>query len=387
MRKINVFIIAALVCSVLLNCIAFAEVAPKLTVDAKSAVIMEPKTGKILFEQNPDERLALASVTKVMTILLIYEALSDGRISPDDIVTVSEHAAGMGGSQVYLEVNEQQTVNDLVKSVVIASANDASVAMAEKIAGSEESFVDLMNRKAGELGMKNTSFKNACGLDTDGHFSSARDVALMSAELINKHPEVFEYTTTWQDTIVHKTARGEQEFGLTNTNKLVKWYNGATGLKTGSTSQALYCLSGTAERDGLKLIAVVLGSPNPNVRFQEVMKMFDYGYANFKMAKGTPVGTVVGDVPIYKGVKEKVELTVKDEVGTVVSKKSQSGLEQEIVINAGLSAPVFKGDKGGEIIYKFEGNEIGRSDLLVLEDVRRIEMPDIMHKLQKLWFK
>jgi D-alanyl-D-alanine carboxypeptidase (penicillin-binding protein 5/6) len=366
---------------------AFAEVyQPALTIDAGAAILIEPLTGKILFEQNPDERLALASVTKVMTILLIYEAIDQGKIKWDDVVSVSEHAAHMGGSQIFLEPNEKQTVTDLTKSIVIASANDAAVAMAEFVAGSEESFVSLMNKRASELGMQNTCFKNACGLDADGHFSSARDIAIMSRELIMKFPQVYDYSTVWQDTIIHKTNRGEEEFGLTNTNKLLKWYNGATGLKTGSTGKALYCLSGTAERDGLKLISVILASPSPVTRFQEVIKMLDYGFANFKIAEGEAVGTSLGTVKINKGVKEEAEVVVKDIIGTVVEKGSTEVLEPEIVIKSSLDAPVLKGTKAGEVIYTYKGTEIGRSDLITTEDIRKATYIDIMEKLKNVWF-
>ncbi|MDR2903037.1 MAG: D-alanyl-D-alanine carboxypeptidase [Clostridiales bacterium] len=365
---------------------AFAEVyQPGLTIDAKAAILVEPVTGKILFEQNPDERLALASVTKVMTILLIYESVGQDKIKWDDVVSVSDHAASMGGSQIFLEPNEQQTVRDLTKAIVIASANDAAVAMAEFIAGSEESFVSLMNKRAAELGMQNTCFKNACGLDDDGHFSSARDIAIMSRALITKYPEVQDYTTVWQDTITHKTKRGEEEFGLTNTNKLLKWYKGATGLKTGSTGKALYCLSGTAERDGLKLISVILASPSPITRFQEVIKMLDYGFANFKIAEGEAVGTSVGTVKINKGVLEEAEVTVKDMVGTVVEKGSTEALESEIVIEEHMNAPIAEGTKAGEIIYKYKGAEIGRSDLVIKEEIKKARYIDVVEKLRKIW--
>ena len=359
---------------------------PDLSIEAKSAILIEPVTGKILFEQNPDERLPLASVTKIMTTLLIYEALEQERISWDDIVSVSDHAASMGGSQIFLESGEQQSVTDLTKSIVVASANDAAVAMAEFVAGSEESFVSMMNKKAGDLGMKNSSFKNACGLDSDGHFSSARDVAIMSRELIMKHPKVLEYAKIWQDTIIHKTARGEEEFGLTNTNKLIKWYNGATGLKTGSTGQALYCLSGTAERDGMQLIAVVLGAPTPPVRFQSVMTMLDYGYANFKIAEGEPIGTSMGTVKVKKGVINEIEVVVKDVVGTIIPKSNTEALTNEVIIDEYISAPVLKGTKAGEIIYRYNGEEIGRSDLVTVEDVKTASYFDILDKLKKQWF-
>ena len=220
---------------------------------------------------NPYDLLVLP---KIMTLLLIYEAEADGRINWDDEVVVSEHAASMGGSQVYLETGEIQTVGTMTKCIAVASANDGAVAMAEHIAGSEEAFIEMMNQKAKELGMEETHFENASGLDSDNHVTSAYDIAVMSKELTTKYPKVFELTSIWMDSIIHHTARGDEEFGLTNTNKLIPWYEGATGLKTGSTSKALYCLSGTATRNGLDLIAVVMAAPDYKTRFHEVMKMF-----------------------------------------------------------------------------------------------------------------
>ena len=240
---------------------AFAAETEALQLKSKSAVLMDAGTGTVLYEKNSHEAMPPASVTKVMTLLLIYEAEAAGQFEWEEAVQVSEHAASMGGSQVFLEPGETQTAAELTKCIAIASANDAAVAMAEFVAGSEEAFVERMNRKAEELGMQETHFVNACGLDVDGHETSAYDIALMSRELMTKFPEIQKYTTTWQDTIIHKTRKGESEFGLTNTNKLIKWYEGATGLKTGSTGKALYCLSGTAERNGMHLIGVVMAAP------------------------------------------------------------------------------------------------------------------------------
>lgn len=358
-----------------------------LTIDAKSAVLMEAETGKVLFQQNPDERLAPASVTKVMTILLIYEAIAENRIGWDDVVTVSEHAAGMGGSQIFLEPMERQTVRDLVKAVVIASANDAAVAMAEFISGSEESFVDLMNRKAAELGMKDTQFKNACGLDADGHFMSANDIAILTRELIGKFPEVFEYSTTWMDSITHKTARGEEEFGLTNTNRLIKWYEGATGMKTGSTGKALYCLSGTATRENLTLISVVMAAPAPNVRFQEVMKMFDYGFANYKLAAGDEPGKIMGVVKVLKGDAEEVPVKIKNRVAAVIPKGSSETLAPKIELRDSADAPIQAEQKLGEVIYEYNGNEIGRSDIVATVEIKKASFGNMVKRLSKEWFR
>ncbi|MBQ7241750.1 MAG: D-alanyl-D-alanine carboxypeptidase, partial [Firmicutes bacterium] len=256
----RMFLISAFVLvSAMHNVVIFASVPLPPELHSKSVILKEANTDTIIYETNSHEALPPASITKIMTLLLIYDACAEGRFKWDDPVTVSEHAASMGGSQVFLEPYETQTAADMTKCIAIASANDAAVAMAEFIGGSEEGFVAQMNEKAKELGMEDTHFVNACGLDADGHLSSAYDIALMSEELMSRYPEVKEYTTTWQDTITHNTKKGSTEFGLTNTNKLIKWYPYATGLKTGSTGKALCCLSGTAEKNGLSLVAVVMG--------------------------------------------------------------------------------------------------------------------------------
>ena len=358
-----------------------------LSVDAAAAVIMEASSGEIVFEHNATARRSPASVTKVMTMLLIYEAIAQGRILWDDVVTTSEHAASMGGSQIFLEPGEKQSVRDLTKAVVIASGNDAAVALAEFISGSEESFVDLMNKKAQQLGMVDTSFRNACGLDEQGHFTTAKDIAIMSRELITKYPEVKEIATIWMDTIIHKTARGESEFGLTNTNKLVRWYDGATGLKTGSTGEALYCLSATALRGDMELIAVVLGADNPTTRFQEAMKMLDYGFANYKVVKGQLAGTVVGHVPVEKGKTETAAAMVKDLISNVTEKGNNTEIQEEIILYNNIKAPIAPGDILGEIIYTYEGEEMGRSPLVAEEAVERASLADMVGRAFKAWFK
>lgn len=334
------------------------------TVDARAALLMEPRTGQVLLEQDANATYAPASITKVMTMLLVYEAISDGRIKWDDIVTVSEHAASMGGSQVYLEVGERQNVRDLVKCMVISSANDASVALAEFVAGSEDAFVAQMNEKAKALGMNDTVFKNSCGLDMAGHVTSAKDISFMTRELMLKYPEIFEFSTIWMDSIVHRTARGETEFGLSNTNRLLKTYTGATGMKTGSTADALYCISATAKRDEMELIAVILGAPNPTTRFQEAAKLLDYGFANYSVVLGEESGTVKTSIKIIKGEKEDVPVAVKTQVACLVGKGNKNQLESRIELLDSLSAPVAQGTKAGEIIYMFDGNEVGRSDLI-----------------------
>ncbi len=285
------------------------------------------------------------------------------------------------------EPMEQQTVKDLTKSIAIASANDAAVAMAEYIGGSESGFVQMMNEKAKELGMENTNFENACGLDTDtiNHYMSAKDIAIASRELMTKYPEVKEFTTKWQDTITHKTKKGETEFGLTNTNKLLKWYNGATGLKTGSTGKALYCLSGTAERNGLSLIAVVMGAPDPKVRFQEVMKIFDYGFANYEVIECEPKGKVMGSVSVYKGKEPTVNGVIKEPFNVVIKKGGDKEITPEIEMIEAIKAPFEAGSKLGQVIYKQNGQEIGRADIVAEVGIEKAGINDIFKKLLIDW--
>ncbi len=356
-------------------------------VEAKAALLMEASTGKILLEQNPHEKLPPASVTKVMTMLIIYEKIKDEAIKWDDLVTVSDHAASMGGSQIFLEPNEQMSVRDLTKSIVVASGNDAAVAMAEFIAGSEEAFVGLMNERAKQLGMNDTHFLNACGLPAEGHVTSAYDIAIMSRELITKHPEIHEFTKIWMDTIVHKTARGQSEFGLSNTNRLIKSYPGATGLKTGSTAEALYCISATAEKGGMHLISVILGAPDPNTRFGEAMRLFDYGFAGYALSMGDEAGTVKGKIKVLKGNKENVDVVVKEQVNTVVKKGKNVTIDQKVEILDSIKAPAPKGTKAGEVVYFFENNEVGRCDLVINESIRKATLPDTTYRLFNKWFK
>lgn len=356
-----------------------------LGLTSKSALLMEEDTGTILYEQNSHEALPPASVTKVMTLLLIYEGERDGKFDWTDTVQVSEHAASMGGSQVFLEEGETQTAADMTKSIAIASANDAAVAMAEFLAGSEEAFVQKMNERAKELGMEDTNFVNACGLDTEGHVSSAYDIALMSRELMENFPEIKEYTTTWQDSIIHKTRRGEETFGLTNTNKLIQWYDGATGLKTGSTGNALYCLSGTAERDGMGLIAVVMAAPDYKVRFREVMQLLDYGFANYAIEKGREKGYVMGEVPVEKGMTDTVEAVVSEEISVLVPKGKESQWETRTELLQAVSAPVEAGTKVGELVYLRDGEEVGRVELTAGENVEKANVDTMLRRMLAGW--
>ena len=359
--------------------------AEDVKLDARATILMEAETGRVLQAENEHEKLPPASVTKVMTMLLIYEALDQERIKWDDVVTISAHAASMGGSQVFLEAEQKQTVRDLTKSIVIASANDAAVAMAEFIAGSEEAFVSQMNKKAAELGMENTHFLNACGLDADGHLTTAYDIALMSRELILKYPDVIDYATTRLDTITHRTARGEEEFGLTNTNKLLRRYSGITGLKTGSTGLAKYCISATAEKDGMQLIAVVLAAPDPTVRFDSAAQLLDYGYANYALMAKEESGTQMGEIHVYKGKTESVSVVIKEQTNVLAPKGKHITVDGEVQIIESLTAPVAAGTSAGVVIYTHDGTEVGRSELVVADDVAKVNVADMMARLFARW--
>lgn len=386
MKKRILAAVTALFCFLAPFCVCAEEGdSSVLQLQSKSAVLMDQATGTVIYEKNSHEAMPLASVTKIMTLLLIYEAHADSKFAWTDAVQVSDHAAAMGGSQVFLEPGETQTAADMTKCIAIASANDAAVAMAEFVAGSEEAFVEKMNERAKELGMEDTKFVNACGLDVDGHVSSAYDIALMSRALMKGFPEIQEYTTTWMDTITHKTRKGESEFGLTNTNKLIKWYDGATGLKTGSTSKALYCLSGTAERNGFGLIAVVMAAPDFKIRFQEDMKLLDYGFANYAVEKGYPVGEDMGMIPVEKGSKEGVHAIVKDEISVLITKGGNGEWETKTEMLPMVKAPVAQGSKVGELIYVLDGKEVGRTDLVAAEAVEKASIHIMLQRMMTHW--
>lgn len=378
-------IVGMLLCILLLLPAGVFAEEEALTLQSESAILMDEATGSILYEKNSHEAMPPASVTKVMTMLLIYEGEEAGKFAWTDSVQISEHAASMGGSQVFLEAGEMQTAADLTKCIAIASANDAAVAMGEFIAGSEEAFVGRMNERAKELGMNETHFENACGLDADGHVTSAYDIAIMSRELIKNHPEVKDYTTTWQDSIIHTTKKGSTEFGLTNTNKLIKWYEGATGLKTGSTGKALYCLSGTAERDGLELIGVVMAAPDFKVRFQEVMKLLDYGFANYAVETGYGAGEEIAVLPVEKGKETEVSALVKDEISVLVKKGQDTQWETRTELIPYVKAPIAAGEKLGELIYVMDGQEIDKTDLIAAVAVEKADIKTMLRRVFEGW--
>ena len=344
------------VCFMMQSVVVFAEGNTDLGLNAKSAILMEESTGNILYESNPDERLPIASVTKVMTMLLIMEAVDSGKISLDDMVTVSENAMSYGGSTMFLETGEQLTVNDMLKGIAVASANDGCVAMAEHLAGSESAFVDMMNEKAKELGMENTHFMNTNGLDEDDHYSSARDVAIMSRELM-KHETIFNYTSIWMDTL-----RGGK-FQLANTNKLIRFYDGANGLKTGSTSKALCCLSAAAKRNDMQLIAVVLGAPTSAERFASAKSLLDYGFANYAVNTQITAGDEVQKIAVEKGVDKEVDVVAGDSCSTLVKKGQEDNITKEIKIDETITAPIEAGQKIGTMTISRDGEVIADIDL------------------------
>ena len=359
-------------------------------ISAVSAVLIEGSTGDIIYEKDKDKEQVPASITKIMTLTLICEALDNGKLTLETPVSVSEYAASMGGSQVFLEPNETQTVDTMIKCISIASANDAAVAMAEKIAGSEEAFVKKMNEKAVALGMKHTQFKNCTGLDDNiesGHFSSAYDVALMSRELITKHPEISNYSTVWVDTIIHKTKKGETEFGLTNTNKLVRCYDGITGLKTGSTSKAKYCLSASARRNDMDLIAVIMAAPDHKKRFSEAQALLDYGFANCHIYRDTDIAQALKPVPVQGGKEDQVVPVPKSTFSYLLKNEDSSAAPtRKISYFDAQKAPLKKGAPVGSVDYYEKDKKIGSVVLAASKDIPAAGFTDYLLALTKKLF-
>lgn len=347
-------------------------------VSAPSAILMEASTGKVIYEKDADSRRPPASVTKVMTLLLIFDALEEGRIHLEDEVTTSEYAASMGGSQVFLEPGEVQTVDTLVKCISVASANDACVAMAEYICGSEEAFVAQMNQRAEGLGMANTHFINCNGLDADGHLTTARDIALMSRELITSYPQIHDYCTIWMENITHTTKKGTTEFGLTNTNKLIRQYEYATGLKTGSTSQAKFCVSATAEKDDMEMIAVVMAAEDSKARVKDAITLCNYGFGKCNKYQEESA-EAVEPAEVSRGVRRQVNVAQAEPFTYIDTTGADlNGIERKTALDKELKAPVKKGDKVGEAIYYLNGEEIGRVDILAEESVAEISYGSAM---------
>lgn len=376
-------------CALLLAaCIVFSaapaqaeEGAEPLSLSAPAYVLLEPETGKVILEKDKDTRRSPASVTKIMTLLLIFDRMEEGALKAEDLVTTSAYAKSMGGSQVFLEEGETQTVETMIKCIVIASGNDASVAMAEHIFGSEAEFVKKMNERARGLGMKNTNFEDCCGLtDSDNHYTTPYDIALMSRELITKYPKVLEYSSVWMDTITHTTRQGTKEFGLSNTNRLIRTYEGCVGLKTGSTSKAKFCLSAVARRKGITMIAVIMAAPDSKTRVRETSALLDYGFSRCSLYKDENPGKLPV-LSVKKGVKKQVSLTYGDTFrhlstdGTVTEAP-----DKKLALPESVEAPVKKGEKAGELIYSQNGKELGRIPVLYKETIKKATFFDCLRQ-------
>ena len=366
MKRIGSLVLAVLLLTGTASAQEAAAQSP-LELSAPSAVLMEKETGTILYEKEAKRQMEPASVTKVMTLLLIMEALDSGRISREDVVTVSARASGMGGSQVYLKEGEQMTVGELIKCITVVSGNDATVAMAEYLAGSESAFVQQMNQRAQELGMEDTNFVNCTGLPASGHVTTAYDIALMSRELILNHPGIREYTTIWMDSI------RDGAFGLTNTNRLVRFYEGATGLKTGSTDSALYCMSATAERDGMELIAVVLGSPTSADRFETAKALLNYGFAGYSLVTVAP-SEPISPIPVTLGTADSVQPVLTQESQILLPKAEAGKVSTTLSLPDTLQAPVEKGQELGSLTVLVDGKENQKLPLVAQEEVPRLTL-------------
>ena len=351
-----------------------------LNLTCGGAILIEQNTGRVLYDYNMHEKLRPASVTKVMTILLIMEALDSGRISLTDKVPCSENASNMGGSQIWLDTTEELTVDEMLKAICVVSANDCTVAMAEYLEGSEQSFVEKMNQRAKELGMNDTTFKNCHGIDEDGHLTSPYDIAIMSRELLKNHPQITNYTTIYMDSL----RGGKSE--LVNTNKLVRNYEGCTGLKTGSTSVALFNLSASATRNGLSLIAVIMKGETSAIRFAEARQLLDYGFNNYQYKELGKANDVIGIANIGKGLKSSVEAVLNNDAGVAIKKSNDTNITQNVEIYNNISAPVTKGQKVGELTFNLDGNEIAKVDLIANEDVPKYSFFTMTKKVFENWF-
>lgn len=352
---------------------------PEIT--APSAIVVEASTGQVVYEKNAEERRSPASITKIMTLLIIFDYLDNGKVKLEDEVRTSAHAQSMGGSQVFLEEGEIQTLETLIKCIAVASGNDAAVAAAEHVAGSEEEFVYLMNQRAASLGMENTHFEDCCGLtDSDGHYTTARDVAIMSRELITKYPKIYDYTGIWMEDITHTTNRGSETFTLSSTNKLLKSYEWATGLKTGSTSKAKFCLSATAKKDNMEMIAVVMGAEEGKIRFSEAITLLSYGYSVSHIYEDKNED-ILPDVPIKGAIVEKAEVAYQGPFRYLdITGQNLDGVEKIISLPEQVQAPVKAGDTAGEVIYLLAGNKLGSVPILFKEDIPKAVYRDFVRK-------
>ena len=385
MGKLKRFLGLLLCTTLFLGNVLPAKAAAEIT--APSAILLEASTGQVIYEKNATERRSPASITKIMTLLLIFEALSEGKISLRDEVVTSAHAKSMGGSQVFLEEGETQTLETMIKCIVVASGNDASVAVAEHIAGSEADFVEKMNAKAAELGMVDTHFEDCCGLtDSDGHYTTAKDVAIMSRELTVKYPEIFTYTQIWMEDITHVTRQGSSTFTLSSTNKLLKWYQWTTGLKTGSTAKAKFCVSATASKDGVDLIAVIMGAPDPKERFHDAEKLLNYGFSvsNLYVDENKEP---LPQMRVEGGVEENVSLHYAEEFRYLdITGRDMSAVEKELKLPESVEAPVAEGETAGLAVYRIGGEEIGRVAVLYDTSVEKAGFGDYFKKVLAVYF-
>ncbi len=363
-----------------------AVFADETVIASPHAVLMEASTGKIIYEKEKDVQVSPASITKIMTLLLIFDEIANQNLDFEDEVTTSAYAKSMGGSQVYLEEGEKQSVETMIKCIVIASGNDASVAMAEHICGSEAEFVKRMNARAKSLGMEHTNFEDCCGLtDSDNHYTTAYDVALMSKELITKYPKILDYSSVWMETITHHTNRGDSEFGLTNTNKLIRGYEGCVGLKTGSTGKAKYCVSAVAKRNGLTLISVIMTAPDYKARFRDGATLLNLGFATCSLYEDE--STVKKKVPVKKSVQREGICENKEKFSYLDTEgKSLSKIEKKIQLKESVEAPVTKGMKAGEIQYYLEDEKIGSIDLVFSQNIEKARYVDYLKMVLERFF-
>lgn len=384
MKKFFSMVLAVITCLITLH--IPAEAAMELT--APSAILIEASTGQVIYEKNATEQRSPASITKIMTLLLTFEALQNGKISLKDSVLTSEHAASMGGSQVFLEEGETQDLETMIKCIVVASANDASVAVAEHIAGSEAAFVDLMNKKAVELGMVDTHFEDCCGLsDSDLHYTSAKDVAIMSRELITNYPQIYDYTGIWMEDITHVTQRGSSTFTLSSTNKLIKQYPYTTGLKTGSTSKAKFCISATAHKDNIDLIAVVMGCENGKERFKEAAALLNYGFSVSTLYRDENDFTLE-EIPLKGALEQSAGIAFKEPfVYLDTENRDLSAVQKTLELPQQVEAPVKEGDVAGYAIYSLNGMELGKTEIIYTETIEKATFKDyFMKALQDMLF-
>ncbi|MBQ8246459.1 MAG: D-alanyl-D-alanine carboxypeptidase [Lachnospiraceae bacterium] len=376
----SILVIVLSVCFMMQSVLVAHAAAPALT--SQSVILMEETTGQVIYEVNADERRSPASITKIMTMILVFEAIENGKITMQDEVVTSAHAMSMGGSQVYLEEGEVQTVETLLKCVAVASGNDASVALAEYVGGTEEAFVIMMNEKAAELGMNNTNFVDCCGLtDSLEHYSTARDIAVMSCYLIHNYPEVYDFTTIWMEDIIHSTNRGDSVFTISSTNKLLKQYPYTTGLKTGFTNNAKYCVSATARKDNISLIAVVMSAETSDLRNKDAMSLLNYGFSVSRLYQDTR-SLGCDSLPVKGAVVEEIPVACKEQFSYLdITGMDFANVERKIMVREEIEAPVQMGQSVGKIVYTCDGKELGSVDIVALTDAEKASLWDFYGKV------